>query len=111
MRGLLLLLGVSTFLGCSKDIPDPSIVLSNKSDSILFEKLTQAHGEIQYAYLEMDKTYSLAIFHKYARVPPAPKAYEMIDNFIFKPADYLPTSNNMFTLTRGDLELVVSIYE
>ncbi|MGH1336838.1 MAG: hypothetical protein ACRBFS_12000 [Aureispira sp.] len=81
--------------------------LINNEGYPFFEKLVSYN---EYAYLERDRTYSMALFHDFTDSNRRPRS-RIVNNIVFKPSDYLPNPNNQFSLKNGELELVVSIYE
>jgi hypothetical protein len=101
------------FPGLSEDtIPeyeDQIFQPASPSEKPLFFSRLYKYNE--YAFLEKDKTYSLAIFHQYDSYTQQGYIYDVVENFVFTPSNYLPNSQNQFILNNGNYELVVGVYE
>ena len=81
----------------------------NPSEKPLF--FSQLYQYNQYAFLEKDKTYSLAIFHEYYSTRYRNYVSEVVEEFVFNPSAHLPNAQNQFILNNGNYELVVGVYE
>jgi hypothetical protein len=81
----------------------------NPSEKPLF--FSQLYQYNQYAFLEKDKTYSLAIFHEYYSTRYRNYVNEVVEEFVFNPSAHLPNAQNQFILNNGNYELVVGVYE
>ncbi|MGH1336178.1 MAG: hypothetical protein ACRBFS_08625 [Aureispira sp.] len=85
--------------------------LPNQEGPSFFDQLFRWN---EYTYLEQDKTYTLTLFHNYSRLESPtlfPEYDDEIDNITFNVSDHLPNSNNQFSLRKGDLEFIISVYQ
>jgi hypothetical protein len=65
----------------------------------------------EHTYLDWNQSYSIAIYHQYKKNNSTEFTQEIIDNIVFTPSDHIPNKDNLFILRKGELEIVINVYD